>query len=125
MYCVKVVNTVTTALYDTAYNSSVHKFFRIRQASGIVYWDYSTDGTAWTNMYSEAAPIDTSQLLLEILAGFYDDDTNPTTAIFDHVNTDASGDRTGTQVISPISSYNLPRRPIRLYGGFGNIKLPQ
>jgi hypothetical protein len=35
--------------YDTAYDANVHRYLRIREASGTIYWDSSTDGITWTN----------------------------------------------------------------------------
>lgn len=40
--------TLTTRA-TIAYNSAVHVFFRIRESGGTVYWDWSTDGSSWTN----------------------------------------------------------------------------
>jgi hypothetical protein len=36
------------------YDSDIHKYFRIRESSGVTYFDYSTDGIDWTTMGSEA-----------------------------------------------------------------------
>lgn len=124
VYCFKVVNTVATNLYNVAYNSSVHKFFRIRESGGTTYWEYSTNGTSWTTMYSEANPFEITRLEYQFYAGFWDTDVSGTTAIFDNVNCLSNGERSGNQVISPISSFNLPRRPIRLYAGFDGENIP-
>ncbi|HEX2910395.1 MAG TPA: hypothetical protein VH186_06270 [Chloroflexia bacterium] len=37
---------------NVTYNSSTHNWFRIREASGTLYADYSTDGASWTNLWS-------------------------------------------------------------------------
>lgn len=124
VYCFKVVNTVATNLYSVAYNSSVHKFFRIRESGGTTYWEYSTNGTSWTTMHSEANPFEVTRLEYQFYCGFWDIDIAGTTAIFDNVNCLSNGERSGNQIISPISSFNLPRRPIRFYAGFDSENLP-
>lgn len=37
----------TTLLGTLAYNAALHKYFRIRESSGTIYWDWSTDGIGW------------------------------------------------------------------------------
>jgi hypothetical protein len=36
----------------TSYNPAVHKWGRIRESNGTLYWDTSTDGNTWTNLAS-------------------------------------------------------------------------
>ena len=125
VYCFKVVNTVPTNQNSLAYDDAVHKFFRIRESAGTTYWEFSTDGVSWTTMHSEANPFEVTILEYQMVVGFFAVDLNETTAIFDNVNCFANGERSGSQVISPISSYNLPRRPVRLFSGFDGENLPQ
>lgn len=64
-----VINTVTgllkcsseTGYYDPApttvtYSATTHKFLRLRETGGNVYWDTSPDGTTWTNRRTLATP---------------------------------------------------------------------
>jgi hypothetical protein len=91
---------------DTAYNSAVHKFFRIRESAGTIYWDYSTDGSSWTNYASLAAPFAVTNINLRIAAGAYGPEVGTTVAYFDTFNTltsDTTTSRTQTGV-SRISS---------------------
>jgi hypothetical protein len=76
--------SVNGLLYSIAYNSSVHKWFKIRESSGTTYYDYSTDGINWLNLTSVANPINLSDLILRISVknGY----TNTSTAIFDNLN---------------------------------------
>lgn len=39
-------------LADQVYNSVTHKYLRIRESSGTIYWDYSSDSQTWNNMAS-------------------------------------------------------------------------
>lgn len=53
MFALYVLNGAqTTAHSGTTYNSAIHKFFRIRESSGTIFWDFSTDGISWTNYAS-------------------------------------------------------------------------
>lgn len=71
-------------LYRVAYNSSTHAWLRIREASGTIYFDSSTDGLNWTNRAST-----TVGFAVTALHGAMDA-TNPssgsTTAVFDNWN---------------------------------------
>jgi hypothetical protein len=55
-------STTQAQAYDSAGNPGgptiTHtpgNWYRIRESGGTLYWDYSLDGTNWTNAYSEAA----------------------------------------------------------------------
>lgn len=52
VYAQKTIGGSTTTVASVAYNSAVHKFFRIRESQGTIYWDYATigDGSDWTNL---------------------------------------------------------------------------
>lgn len=38
------------------YSLGVVRFLRLRNVSGVMYWDYSPDGNAWSTLYSENNP---------------------------------------------------------------------
>lgn len=80
------VSSVQTTHYTAAYNSSVHKWFKIRESGGTTYWDYSTDGETWINVASVATPIDVSILKLNIVAGCYAIEATTTSAKFANLN---------------------------------------
>lgn len=50
--CVKAVGGTIT--YTTPIARGTYEYFRIREVSGIVYWDASTDGINWTNIWSRS-----------------------------------------------------------------------
>ena len=52
----KVAGSTSTPASVT-YALANHRFLRMRAVNGVVYWDYSPDGTSWTNLWSENAPI--------------------------------------------------------------------
>lgn len=67
----KIAGSSTSLRGDTLYDSNVHKYFRISEASGTTYWDYSTDGSSWTTYYSVANPITVTDVIVELIAGNY------------------------------------------------------
>lgn len=53
----KKVAGVETNIASTTYSASVHRFLRVRHDGTSMFWDYSTDGTSWTQLATAAAPI--------------------------------------------------------------------
>ncbi len=53
-------------IFTTSYNSSVHKFFRIREYNGLTYWETSTDGDLWTTHHARSNVIDMSDLIMSL-----------------------------------------------------------
>lgn len=86
----QIAGSYTNVRGDLAYNSAVHQYFRIREAGGTVFWDFSTDGVSWTNYTSRAAVWSLSQVLLDISAGAFNAETAVSTAWFDNFNTTAT-----------------------------------
>ena len=41
---------------EIAYNSTTHRWLRLRESAGTVYWDTSPDGTTWTNRRTATTP---------------------------------------------------------------------
>jgi hypothetical protein len=55
-------------------------WYRVRESSGTMFWDYSSNGTSWTNHYSVANPMAVTNVTVEFDAG-------SGTTFFDNVNT--------------------------------------
>jgi len=66
-----------TTVSSVAYNSSTHAYWRIREASGTVYWDTSTDGASWSNFTSVATPIGITALTTLIAGTCFQNETSP------------------------------------------------
>lgn len=73
----------TTSL---AFDAVAHRWWRVREAAGTVYWDTSPDGTTWTNRRSLASWIDFNGVGAEIGAGFYGTEPAPGTFEIDNFN---------------------------------------
>lgn len=83
----KSVAGVTTNIgSNITYNSTNHKWFRIREASGTTYWEYSADGVNWTTHHSEANPIVMTSFQIELDAGNYAAESGTTTPKWDNLN---------------------------------------
>jgi len=74
--------TLATLTLDLA----VHRYWRIREAAGTVYWDTSVDGQAWTNRASYVYPIAITNLTLRMTAICIGNETNPGNFIVDNLN---------------------------------------
>ena len=57
--------------YSTTYVAATHAWLRIRESSGNILWDSSTDGITWTNRASLATPFAITALTAELSCGVY------------------------------------------------------
>lgn len=72
-------------VYRATYNSSIHKWFKIRHSSGTFYFDTSADGTNWTNRGSTSS---TGYTITSLVAffGVENPGSGSTTVVFDNFN---------------------------------------
>lgn len=82
----KVVGTPTQVGSGLTFSATTHKYLRIREASGTTYWEYSANGSDWTEHHSESTPITIVNLTVVLMAGTYSDEGSTTTVIFDEFN---------------------------------------
>lgn len=119
---------------NLAYNSAVHKFFRIREASGTFYWDYATigDGSDWTNYASTTTYWPMSAVLVSICTIGNEGGTAPANsfAYFDNLNV-AGGSTTTTTTTTgstgKIKVYNgsaFVAKPMKYYNGSAFVAKP-
>jgi hypothetical protein len=87
-YCTKWLATATssTHLAELSYDPARHRWMRIREQLGILYFEYSANGCDWLLLVSVATPFDLSSVTLEIAAGTFQPVTSPDVAIFDNFN---------------------------------------
>jgi glucose/arabinose dehydrogenase/chitodextrinase len=80
-----VAGTVTT-LASAPYSPSMHKYLRIRETGGSIFWEYSTNTTSWTSLTSlSSLPFDVSQLTVEQKAATTQTEATTTSALFDDI----------------------------------------
>lgn len=65
----KRVVGVQTLVATTSYNSSVHKWVRVRESGGTTFWDYSTEGITWTNLGTALNPFTLTSVDIGIQGG--------------------------------------------------------
>lgn len=84
---VKEVAGSDTTLADIAYDPAVHKWVRLRESGGTVYWDWATDpnGT-WTNLYSTTPPVPITNVYVVCDDYEYDGASTPNAHKFDNLN---------------------------------------
>lgn len=82
----KYVSGIWTQTASAIYNSSVHKWIRIRESYGTVYWDYSANTQTWTNLWSEADPVILTSIYITLIVGNNSIEASGTTSKFDNFN---------------------------------------
>ncbi|HEX6750699.1 MAG TPA: vanadium-dependent haloperoxidase [Longimicrobium sp.] len=78
--------TSSTHLAEVYYDRTRHRWMRIREQLGIVYFEYSADGCEWTLLISIPTPWDVTSVKIELAAGTYTPAAHPGVAIFDNLN---------------------------------------
>lgn len=86
----KKVAGVTSDVATGTYDSGVHKFFRIREANGTMYWEYSTDFNSWINFGSAVNPIPITNLRVGVQVGTWQAEASTTSASFGFFGTGVS-----------------------------------
>lgn len=71
----------------TAYDDTLMRWWRVREAAGTLYWETSPNGTtAWTARRTAATPITVTAVFPYVIAGHYGTEPDPGIAEFDNVN---------------------------------------
>lgn len=71
---------------STTFNAVTHKWWRLRESGGVIYWDTSPDGKVWTNRASYTHTMDVSKMKVLIAGTCFKNETNPGFFIFDNFN---------------------------------------
>lgn len=86
LVALKRVAGANTTVFSTAYNGTTHRWFKLRETAGTLYWETSTDGDTWTVRHSEATPFTLTNIQLGITLGTYASEASATSALFDNLN---------------------------------------
>ena len=97
--CIQIVAGTQTSLARIPYEPASHRWWRLRENQGVVYWEASGDGKAWTVLFSKPNPFPPpspgtsalSQVQAVLVAGTYLVVPSPGMAIFDSFNTPSAG----------------------------------
>lgn len=119
-----------TEIYRATYNSSVHKWFRIREASGTMYWDTSADGLNWTN---RASSVTTGYTLTSLVAffGVENPGSGSTSVVFDNFNVAPPATTTDIKKLSSIAEASLKKvsgiaiASVKKVSGVSNVQFIQ
>lgn len=82
----KSVAGVNVQVATIAYDPAVHKWLKLRESAGTIYWDYSIDGQIWTNFTSLANPFDITSVNIDLGSGNWQATSGGTTSKFDDLN---------------------------------------
>lgn len=83
----RMVATVYTQVAAVAYDPVAHRWLRIREALGTVYWDTSPNRSTWTNQGSWVHTFSVDSVYVLLGTGLTGAVTGPGNAVFDNVNT--------------------------------------
>lgn len=67
----KVATVQTVVGSTTTYNALIHRYLRIRENGGIIFFEYSTDGRAWISFNSVANPFAITSVNAFVMAGSF------------------------------------------------------
>lgn len=81
-----VAGTPSVVGTPQTYNSTTHKYVRIREEAGTTYWEYSSDRSQWNVLASQANPIAVTALQPTVIIGTWAAEGSGTTCIFDNLN---------------------------------------
>jgi hypothetical protein len=88
--CEQQVGGAYTVFLVIPYDPESQRWLQIRELNGIVYWEVSPDGWAWTTLYSSPAPFALTAISPGIFTGTYQPAPSPGFAIFDNLNVPAT-----------------------------------
>lgn len=93
-----VIAGTETVRATATYNGTTMLWWRIREASGTVFWDYSADGISWTNLFSETNPF--AVLSMQARLETYENTAvvSPGTAVYDNFNNGPKGLPPGNRI---------------------------
>lgn len=70
--------TETDAPANPSYNAQTMAWWRIREQTGVVYFDYSADGANWVNYWSHSYTMAVTAIYVYVVAGDYGSDATGT-----------------------------------------------
>ncbi|HEX5745381.1 MAG TPA: hypothetical protein VFZ09_04000 [Archangium sp.] len=94
--CYQGVAGSYTLLARVPYDPELHRWWRLRERTGVLHWEVSANGQDWTSLFNKPAPLSLTSVTLELMAGSIDVAPLPGVAIFDSLNT--SGTRQSRRV---------------------------
>lgn len=100
LYLRKLEGGSQTTVTTVSYNSITHKYWRLREENGSLYWDTSPDGSSWTQQATSSHSFAVTAMRLQFFAGYWGTES-ASDATLDNVNFVPNAD-------TPISSSDSP-----------------
>lgn len=105
LVCQRRQGSSNTTVHSVAYNGTNHKWLRIRESGGTIYFDASADSIAWNNLGSTTVSFAITDLKLNISCGVWDTEATTTQMVIDNVNLP---ERPTIGVEYPLPAFKLP-----------------
>jgi hypothetical protein len=86
IYAYRRVGGVWTQLATGLYDPVAHRWLRLQESNGTMYYQVSPDGTQWTDFARVPTPFAVSAVRLIIAAGTYQATPSPGVAVFENFN---------------------------------------
>jgi hypothetical protein len=86
LYSIEQIAGTNAVRRKVPYDPAAHRWLRIREQGGTIFWEASPDAEHWTVLAERGAPFAVTALELEFGAGAYQAVASPGMAIFDNVN---------------------------------------
>ena len=90
LHLVKIVGGVNSDVATVTYNATTHRWWRIRESGGTIYYDASTNGISWSNLASVANPFNIKSVYPKLDA-YSASVASPGVAYFDNFNVVTAG----------------------------------
>jgi hypothetical protein len=88
--CIQAVAGTFTTLLTLSYDPFLHRWWRLRDSQGKVYWETSPDGVHWAVLFFADRPVDLFNVELGFGTGLPQAAASPGVAVFDSFNVPAA-----------------------------------
>lgn len=78
------INEIDQVLANVTYNATTHKYWRIRENGGFIYWEYSADATTWSELYHGKIGMEVSSVYVVLDDYEYNSSASPGAHILDN-----------------------------------------
>jgi hypothetical protein len=86
LYAAQTVGGVHTNLRSVPYDPNAHRWWRVREAAGTIYWETSSDSGTWAEITHQTAPFSVTAVAVVFGTVGSPGMANPGTAIFDNLD---------------------------------------
>jgi hypothetical protein len=80
------INGTYTTPATTPYDPVAHRWWRIRESGGTIYYEYSSNANGWSVLASVAAPFAVTNMMVLMFVGSESVNTSTDTAVYDNFN---------------------------------------